>query len=133
MKRLSLLILLAAVSACGDATASNGDRPGTATVSLMNNNAGDGAIALTVRGPGLSTVVALDSNHVVFARLASPTELKVIVLGDSIPPGPLFALPVGASNRPAAYTVAVDQVALVTDSLRSDIAGYQASLAASPN
>ena len=132
MKWLSLL-LVAALTACGDATAANGDRPGAATVSLVNNNAGDGAISLTVRGPGLSTVTALNSNQVVFSRLASPTELKVIVLGDSIPAGPLFTLRVGASNRPSAYSVAVDQVAMLSDSLRSDIAGYQASLAASPN
>jgi hypothetical protein len=132
MKWLSLL-LVAALAACGDATAANGDRPGTATVSLVNNSAGDGAISLTLRGPGLSTVMALDSNHVVFSRLASPTELKVIVLGASIHAGPLFTVRVGASNRPSAYTVAVDQVAMVSDSLRSDISGYRASLAAAAN
>lgn len=132
MKWLSLL-LVAALAACGDATASNGDRPGTATVSLVHNTAGDGAISLTVQGPALSTVTALDSNHTVFSRLASPTELKVIVLGESIQPGPLFTVRVGASNRPSAYSVTVDQVAMVSDSLRADISAYQASLAAAPN
>jgi hypothetical protein len=99
----------------------------------MSNNANDGAISLTVRGPGLSTAVALDSSETVFSRLASSTELKVIVLGESIGAGPLFTLPVGASNRPSAYTVSIEQVAMVSDSLRADISGYQATLAAGSN
>lgn len=125
--------LLACMAGCGDAASANGDRPGTATVSLSSANADDGAISLTVRGPGLSTATALDSSHTVFSRLASSTELKVIVLGGSIGPGPLFTLPVGASDRPSAYTISIEQVAMLTDSLRSDISGYQASLAASTN
>ena len=136
MRRFSVMTaaaLLACLAGCGDAATGNGDRPGTATVSLMSNNSDDGAISLTVRGPGLSTATALDSSHTVFSRLASSTELKVIVLGASIGAGPLFTLPVGASDRPSAYTISIEQVAMLTDSLRSDISGYQASLAASTN
>ena len=124
---------------CSDATASSSDqpssndKPGTATVSLMSNNQDDGAISLTIHGPGLSSATALDSRLTVFSRLASPTELKVIVLGDSVGPGALFTLPVGASNRPEAYTVSIDQVAMPSDSLRPDVSRYQAPLAASTN
>ena len=125
--------LVAGLGGCGNATAANGDHPGTATVSLLSNNAGDGAISLTIRGPGLSTAAALDSSHAVFTRLASPTELKVVVLGDSVGPGPLFTLPLGATNRLSAYTVSIDQVAMRSDSLRADISGYQATLAALAN
>jgi len=137
MRRFSSVIaaaaLLAGLAGCGDAATGSGDRPGTATVSLRSNNSDDGAISLTVRGPGLSTATALDSSHTVFSRLASSTELKVIVLAGSIGAGPLFSLPVGASDRPSAYTISIEQVAMLTDSLRSDISGYHASLAASTN
>jgi hypothetical protein len=137
MRRISLMIMAAAVlrclTGCGDAATATGDRPGTATVSLLSNNSDDGAISLTVRGPGLSTATALDSSQMVFSRLVSASELKVIVLGGAIGPGPLFTLPVGASNRASAYTVSIEQVATATDSLRSDISGYQASLATSAN
>ena len=139
MRLHSVVRLVGAISlgvwlgGCGDATTVNGNHPGTATVSLLSANANDGAIAMTVRGPGLSTATALDSSHTVFSRLASPTELKVIVLGSSIGPGPLFSLPVGAGDRPDAYTVSIDQVAMLSDSLRADISGYQASLAGPPN
>lgn len=125
--------LVAGLTGCGDATTVNGDRPGTATVSLSSGNTSDGAISLTVRGPGLSTAAALDSSYTVFSRLVSASELKVIVLGPSVGPGPLFTLPVGAGNRPSAYTVSIEQVAMLSDSLRADIAGYQASLAAPAN
>ena len=124
---------IAGLGGCGDATAANGDRPGTATVSLVSSNLDDGAISFTVHGPGLSTAAALDPSHQVFTRLASTTELKVIVLGDSIGPGPLFTLRVGASNRPSAYVVSIEQVALRSDSLRADISGYQATLATAAN
>jgi hypothetical protein len=118
---------------CGDAATANGDRPGTAIVSLMSSDANDGAISLTIRGPGLSTAAAIDSSTTVFSRLASPTELKVIVLGESIATGPLVTLPIGATNRPSAYRVSVDQVAMRSDSLRADISGYQATLDPTPN
>lgn len=125
--------LIAGLTGCGNATTVDGDRPGTATVSLVSSNANDGAISLTVRGPGLSTATALDSSHTVFSRLVSTSELKVIVLGSSVGPGPLFTLPVGAGNRPSAYTVSIEQVAMLSDSLRADISGYQASLAGPTN
>lgn len=139
MNLQSLLKLTSAISlslwlgGCGDPTTATGDRSGVATVSLLSTSANDGAIAMTVRGPGLSTATALDPSNTVFSRLASPTELKVIVLGPSIGSGPLFRLPVGAGNRPDAYAVSIDQVAMLSDSLRADISGYQASLAGPAN
>jgi hypothetical protein len=95
---------------------------------MTSHSAADGAVLITVRGPGLSTAAAANSAYAVFSRLVSPNELNVIVVGASLAPGELFTVPIGAINRLSAYSVRIEQVASQDDSLRSDLSQYQASL-----
>jgi len=138
MKHIPRLIAAALIVAgglgCSEATSSDpGNQPGTAVVSMTSSNAADGAVSITVRGPGLSTAAATNSAYQVFSRMAGSTELKVIVLGDAVRPGQLFTIPVGAINRLSAYSVQIEQVADQADSLRLEVSSYKASLAAERN
>ena len=127
-KVIAAALLVAGGLGCGGEATSSGDQPGTAVVSMTSENAADGAVFVTVRGPGLSAAAAATSAYTVFSRLVGPDELNVIVLGTSVAPGALFTVAVGAANRPSAYSVRVEQVATQGDSLRSDLSQYQASL-----
>lgn len=119
---------------CSEATSSEpGNQAGTAVVSMTSNSAADGAVLITVRGPGLSTATAANSAYTVFSRLVGPNELNVIVVGGSVAPGELFTVRVGAVNHPSAYSVQIEQVADQADSLRPDLSGYTASLAVQRN
>lgn len=138
--RIVLAACVAAIAACADSTTSGGDHAGTALISLASPHTTDGAIALIIRGPGLFSATALDSTYTVYSRLVGPSELKVMVLGESLTPGALVRVGVGAINRLSDYSVQVDAVAAPSDSLRADVSSYQASLtvyqgslAAAPN
>jgi hypothetical protein len=130
---IAAALIVAGGVGCGDTSSPTGDQPGTAVVSLSSSNAADGAVSITVRGPGLSAATAASSTYQVFSRLAGSTELKVIVLGDAVRPGQLFTVPVGAVNRLSAYTVQIEQVADQADSLRPEVSSYGVSLAAERN
>lgn len=127
-KLIAAALLLTGGMGCGEATSSATDQPGTAVVSMTSGNAADGAVFITVRGPGLSAPAAATSAYTVFSRLVGSDELNVIVLGTSVAPGELFTVAVGAANRLSAYSVRVEQVATQDDSLRSDLSQYRASL-----
>jgi hypothetical protein len=122
------ILIGAGALACGETTLPATDQAGTAVVSIASSYVADGAVFITVRGPGLSAAAAANSAYTVFSRLVGPDELKVIVLGEAVAPGDLFTLPVGAINRLSGYTVRVEQVATQDDSLRSDLSQYRASL-----
>jgi hypothetical protein len=132
-KAIAAALIVAGGLGCSDATSSATDQPGTAVVSMTSSNAADGAVSITVRGPGVSAATAANSTYQVFSRLAGSTELKVIVLGDAVRSGQLFTIPIGAVNRLSAYTVQLEQVADQTDSLRPEVSSYGVSLAAERN
>jgi len=126
---IAAMLLVAGGVGCGDATSSAPpDQPGTAVVAMTSSFAADGAVLVTVRGPGLSVATAADPAYAVFSRLVGRNELNVIVVGGSVAPGALFTVAVGAANRPSAYSVQIEQVATQDDSLRSDLSQYRASL-----
>lgn len=128
-RRIVTALIVAGALGCGEATSSgSSDQPGTAVVSMTSSNTADGAVFITVRGPGLSGASAANSAYTVFSRLVGPSELNVIVLGGSVAPGDLVTIPVGAVNRLSAYSVRIEQVATQEDSLRSDLSQYRATL-----
>jgi hypothetical protein len=128
LKLIATALLAAGGLGCGEATSTATDQPGTAVVSMTSGNAPDGAVFITVRGPGLSSPAAATSAYTVFSRLVGSDELNVIILGTSVVSGELFTVAVSAANRPSAYSVRVEQVATQDDSLRSDLSQYGASL-----
>jgi hypothetical protein len=99
------------------------DTPGTAVLSLGTAHADDGAVVLTLRGTGVSSIQAVSSAHVVVSRPAGPDETRVIVVGDLVA-GPLLRVHVPAVNRLSAYSASIDQAATRDDVLRESVAGY---------
>ena len=59
---IAAALIVAGVLGCSEATSSDpGNQSGTAIVSMTSSNAADGAISITVRGPGLSAATAANS------------------------------------------------------------------------
>jgi len=83
-KMIGAALIAAGILGCGDTTSSAADQPGMAIVSMTSSNAADGAVSITVRGPGLGAATAARSTYQVFSRLMGSAELKVIVLGDAV-------------------------------------------------
>lgn len=101
-------------------------QPGNAVVSLATPHEDDGAVLVTVTGPGLDDVQALSTGYHVLWRFASPDELRLIVVGN-VAAGPLVRIRVGDVNRPEDYSGFVREVATRADAKRDDTSGYGVS------
>ena len=104
-------------------------REGPVTVSLATPRADDGAVLITVTGPGVGTLAPANSSYTIFWRLVSTTELRAIVLGNVVA-GPLFTMRVPDIGNVSGYAGTVTQVANRTDELQEDRAGYGVQIAA---
>jgi hypothetical protein len=105
------------------------EAPSGAVVSLITPNADDGAIVVTLKGPNVTTFEAGSSTYVLYSRIVSPQEARIIVVGN-VAAGPLFTVKLGAGQQLSTYSAAVDQVAARSDTLRTSLSGYQLTLAA---
>lgn len=105
--------------------------PGSAVVSLTTPNADDGALIVTLQGPGISMLQASNAAHIMYSRVASAQESRITLIGD-VSGGPLFTFRLGDGQALSAYTASVQQVAARSDLLRASTAGYQVTLAAAP-
>jgi len=102
--------------------------PGPILASLATPHTDDGALLVAVTGPGITTVQAAGSGNVVFWRLVSPTEVRVLVVGD-LGAGPLFTVDVPDPHQSGQYASAVLEVASRVDSIRPTTAGYAVTFA----
>jgi hypothetical protein len=105
--------------------------PGSAIVSLTTPNGDDGAVVVTLRGPGISTLETASSGYLFYSRLASDTVARVIVLGN-VTAGPIFTFKVANGAELSAYRVAIDQIASRADAMRSSLGGYALNITAAP-
>ena len=143
--RLALvaLMILGAGLGCGrHATSPNPPAPppppppppppaGSAIVSLGTPNADDGAVIVTLHGPGFSELQSASSGYLFYSRLGNGQDAHVIVVGN-ISAGPLFSFKVAAGSALSAYTVAIEQVASRADALRANTANYSLTVSAAP-
>ena len=104
--------------------------PGSAIVSLVTPNNDDGAVTVTLRGPGFSNLATASSGYLFYSRLASDTVARVIVLGN-VSAGPIFTFKVASGAALPAYTVSIEQVANRVDAMRS-LTGYALTVTAAP-
>lgn len=123
------LSMSAALAACTDSTSARTPTPGTVTASLTTANTDDGAVAVTITGPGVSTVQAVNSSYLLYFRLASDGEMRVIVVGNLVA-GPLFSVGVADVGNLGDYVVTVTDVATRADAARPSLAGYGVTLTA---
>ena len=103
--------------------------PGTATVSLTTPNADDGAVLVTLTGPGVSNPQPGSSAYRLYFRVVSADELRVMVVGD-LSAGVLLTLGVGAVTSIGQYSGTFVEVASRTDVLRATLTGYSLTFAA---
>lgn len=121
-------IALAIAASCSDSQGPSG--PGIVTVSLVTPNADDGAIALTITGPGVSEVKPGTSASVAYWRVVSASEARVIVVGN-LSSGVLATFEVPDLSKVGQYRVAVLEAASRSDVMRTAVGGYQVTVAAS--
>ena len=105
--------------------------PGSAVVSLATPNADDGAIVVSIHGPGLTTLASASSDYVFYSRLAGAQDARVILVGN-VAAGPIFTFKLAAGSAVSAYTVTIDQVANRGDVLRASTMNYSLTITAAP-
>jgi len=113
------------------ATAPSNPPPGSAIVALVTPNADDGAIGVTLHGPGISNLETASSGYLFYSRLVSDTVARVIVVGD-LSAGPIFTFKVASGSAVSAYSVSIDQVATRADAVRSPLTNYSLTITAAP-
>ncbi|MDP3773060.1 MAG: hypothetical protein Q8Q85_02210 [Gemmatimonadales bacterium] len=121
------LSMSAVLAACADSTSAA--TPGVVTASLATPSSDDGAVAVTITGPGVSTVQAVNSAYRLYFRLASDGEMRVIVVGNLVA-GPVFSVGVADVGNLGDYVVTVNDVVTRADSARASLAGYGVTLTA---
>ena len=97
---------------------------GAVRLALQTPRTDDGAVVLTVQGPDVSGLQPASPAYLVYSRPTSTGTVRVIVIGD-LKAGPLATLSIGPGHQLSDYSVTVDQVAGRTDTLRTDLSGYQ--------
>lgn len=137
----ALLVALAAIAVavgCADhPTQPNSPPPpppppsGSAVVSLTTPNTDDGAVVVTLSGPGLKTMQVSSSSNLFFSRAVSDSEVRVILVGN-LTAGPLFTFKVADGKQISAYSATIGQVATRSDALQASTSGYKLSIAAAP-
>lgn len=110
----------------GGLACSNDMGPNTAgvvSVSLTTPNADDGALLVTITGPGVTNPHAGSSGYRLDWQSVTADELRIIVVGD-LSDGVLVTMDVAAVNRLGDYHGVVVEAASRTDQLRASLSGY---------
>ena len=121
-------IVVGLTAACSDSPGP--PTPGIVAVSLVTPDLFDGAILFALTGPGVSDVKPASSAYVAYWRVVSPTEARVIVLGD-LSSGVLATFGVADVSQLDQYSAQVLEVASRGDGVRSSVIGYALKLAVS--
>lgn len=119
---------LAGLPACG----SDGTAPptsGTAAVSFVTPSADDGALLLSITGPGIRDAQPASFNYRAYWRVVSATELRLIVVGD-LAAGVVATVTVDDLSKIGQYQASVLEVASRADVARASTAGYGVTLTA---
>lgn len=127
---VALTVIAAGIGCSGQATSPNPPSPGSAVVSLATPNIDDGAVVVTLRGPGLTTLQSTFSSNVFYSRLVGDSA-RIILVGN-LGAGPLFTFKFGTGAALSAYTATVEQVATRSDSLHASTTGYHLTVSAAP-
>jgi hypothetical protein len=133
IRLVALALVAAAGVTCKDEGPSNvpppQPNPTSLVVALTTPNADDGALMVTVRGPGMATVVSSSASYLVFSNLTVQNQARVIAVGD-LKAGAVFTVAVAGANPLSDYSVTLDQVASRTDALRASLTNYKVTLSA---
>lgn len=138
---VALIVIAAGIGCSGQAMSPNPPPPppapppppppGSAVVSLTTPNSDDGAVVVSLKGPGLTTMQSSASTNLFYSRAASDSEARVILVAN-LTGGPLFTFKVAGGKQLSAYSATVQQVATRADSLRAGTTAYSLSITAAP-
>jgi hypothetical protein len=122
MKRLAWIAILGAALACSD-----NPTPGVLKVNLTTpNSGGDGAILLTVTGPGVPVSAVPGAGLRLFTQLFTTTSR--FALTGTLTSGTILTIEVPDVGKASAYTATIQQVATPTYQLRA-LTGYSLKVA----
>ena len=126
------LLALASALACGNESAPATPMPtsGAAAASLVTPNADDGAILVSLTGPGITSVQSTSSAYFVQSRVVSASEVRLLVVGN-VSAGVVATIVVPDVRRIGEYSGSVLEVASRGDQVRNSVAGYAIHLAVS--
>jgi hypothetical protein len=131
LRGLAVLSLVAVSWSCGDASTEPTNvppRPGPAVVTLGAIAADEAAVSFTLTGPGVVSVRPAAADYVVYWRMTSTEELRVVLVGN-VASGPLVTIDVADLNRLHSIRGVVTAVAERRGGLR-DPTDYRLSLEA---
>jgi hypothetical protein len=123
--RVIALAALAGLPACGNETAP--PTSGTATVSFVTPNTDDGAVLVSLIGPGVRDAQPASFAYKAYWRVVSATELRLIVVGN-LAAGVVATVTVDDITKIGQYQATVLEVASRTDVVRASTAGYGVTL-----
>ncbi len=130
MNRTSLWGVVACLGAlslgCSDAL--EPPVPGVATLMLASAHGDDGAMLITLEGPGIGELEPASTNHVLYQRRISTDEVRVLIVGN-LADGALLQAALSDVRDLGSYGATLAQVASRADQLREDLSGYSLTLA----
>lgn len=121
LSRGALAVAALALLGCGEK--GGGDEPAeprTYGFSLVTPRSDDGAVMVALTGAPLTDVVVSGASARVYTRQVSPTETRVLVVGN-VAAGQLFTAVSTSGRRPAATVL---EVADRNDAVRATVTGY---------
>lgn len=121
--------LLATALGCGGDNAVAPRVAGNMTVSLTTPNTDDGAVLVALFGPGFTNIQPASASYRVYSLTASPTEVRILVVGD-LSTGALLSLDIGDAARIAEYHGTVIQAASRDDIVHTVSTDYDLTFAA---
>jgi hypothetical protein len=119
------LAILLVLSAC-DRGVTEPDTQ-VATVSLVTPGVNDGAVLVTLQGPGFGELRASSSAYRIYWRLENERTVKALVIGNLVA-GPLFTAEMSRSGR-ASYSATLTEVARRDNALQEALTGYSLTIA----
>jgi hypothetical protein len=129
---IALGAVLGVASACGEGptppSLSPPYGPTALRLDLVTPHTDDGAVVVTLKGPGVSTLRPASPAYLAYSRADSAeNEVRLIVIGD-LKGGALATVSIAAGHQLSDYTATIQQVASRGDTLRADLAGYRVSV-----
>jgi hypothetical protein len=127
---LTLSALLGIASACGEGPTPPqvSSSPTALRIDLATPYTDDGAVVVTLRGPDVSNLQPASPAYLAYSRADSgASEVRLIVVGD-LKGGALATVSIAPGHQLSDYSAVIQQVAARSDTLRTDLSGYQVSV-----
>jgi hypothetical protein len=121
----ALALALAALS-CNAPTGDHRSGPGTVSIRFDSPNTGDGALKLSLSGPGITAVTA-SGDLMVFSRQGGGTTTTIAIFGE-LADGLIVTFDVPDLADLESYRATLLEVAGPDNNLRASLAGYSVSV-----